>query len=188
VVAAIDFAFSLGKKSDYTAIVVVGMNTEGDIFVLDIDRFKTDKIKDFQDAIVHMHEKWGFRKIRAEVNAAQGMIVKDLLQKFKEDGNYIKIDQHAPSRHEGTKEERIQANLEVKYDNQVIWHYRGGYIPMLEEELVMARPPHDDIKDALSSAVEILIKPRRSSSVKENVVQFQPNRRFGGMGTFGIGR
>ena len=189
VVAAIDFAFSLSKKSDFTAIVVCGMNTEGDIFVLDIDRFKTDRIKDFQEAIVRMNEKWGFRKIRAEVNAAQGMIVKDLLQRFKEEGIYIKIDQHAPSRHEGTKEERIQANLEVKYDNQIMWHYRGGYIPMLEEELIMARPPHDDIKDALSAAVEILIKPRRSAStIDKNVVQFQPNKRFGGLGAVNIGR
>jgi len=60
---------------------------------------------------------------------------------------------------------------------------------MLEEELIMARPPHDDIKDALSAAVEILIKPRRSAStIDKNVVQFQPNRRFGGLGAVNIGR
>jgi hypothetical protein len=25
-----------------------------------------------------------------------------------------------------------------------VWHYRGGYMADLEDELVMAKPPHDD--------------------------------------------
>ena len=183
VVAAIDFAFSLSKRADYTALVVVGIDTHGDIYVLDIERFKTDKISELQESIVHAHNKWDFRKIRAEVNASQGMIVRDLKQRFKEDGISIKVDTHAPSRHEGTKEERIRANLEVKYDNQIVWHYKGGYIPMLEEELILARPPHDDIKDALASAVEILIKPQsKIGRTRGNVVSIKPNSRFGGMG------
>ncbi|WP_311972482.1 hypothetical protein, partial [Salmonella enterica] len=40
--AAVDFAFSLSKAADYTAIVVIGMDSDGDIYVLDIDRFKSD--------------------------------------------------------------------------------------------------------------------------------------------------
>ena len=35
---------------------------------------------------------------------------------------------------------------------------------MLEEELVLARPKHDDIKDALASAIEIAVKPRQGRS------------------------
>ena len=53
---------------------------------------------------------------------------------------------------------------------------------MIEEELIMARPAHDDIKDALASAVEIAIKPRGSKSAedrRDNVVKFHP--RFGGV-------
>ena len=34
----------------------------------------------------------------------------------------------------------------------------------LEEELVQARPAHDDIKDALASAVSIAIAPKESRS------------------------
>jgi len=42
IVAAVDFAYSTGKKSDYTAICVVGADGFGNYYVLDIDRFKTD--------------------------------------------------------------------------------------------------------------------------------------------------
>ena len=53
---------------------------------------------------------------------------------------------------------------------------------MLEEELILARPAHDDIKDALASAVEIAVKPKRARSLEEyktNIIQFNP--RFGGV-------
>jgi hypothetical protein len=54
---------------------------------------------------------------------------------------------------------------------------------VLEEELVLARPAHDDIKDALASAVAIAIKPKRARGSSEsstgNVLQFNP--RFGGI-------
>lgn len=183
VVAAVDFAFSLNKRADFTAIVVVGMDSEGDVYVLDIDRFRTDRIADFQEAIERMYNQWGFRKIRAEINAAQTMIVQDLKRRFKEAGVNLVFDTHSPSKNEGTKEERIRANLEVKYENQIMWHYKGGYTSMLEEELILARPPHDDIKDALAAAVEILIKPQTRARRTDNVVQIQPNRRFGGFGT-----
>jgi hypothetical protein len=71
--------------------------------------------------------------------------------------------------------------LEHKYDNQTIWHYKGGYTDMLEEELVLSRPAHDDIKDALASAVEIAVKPKRSRSEQStnNTVMYHP--RFGGV-------
>lgn len=183
--AGVDFAFSLSKKSDYTAIVVVGVDDKGDIYVLDIDRFKSDKISEYYERLVAMHNKWGFRKLRAEVTVAQQVIVNDIKQKFKENGVNIKIDEYRPSRHQGTKEERIAAVLEPRYQQQAIWHYRGGYIPVLEEEMLLARPPHDDIVDCLASVVEIAQKPRTREIKKSNVVDFSNtyNRRFGGFGT-----
>ena len=180
VYAAIDFAFSLNKKSDYTAIVVVGMDPDGHLYVLDIDRFKTDKLSVYFDHLVSMHSKWEFRRLRAEVTVAQTVIVRDLKDQATRDGLRLSIDEHRPSRHEGTKEERIASALEHRYDNQTVWHYRGGYIPSLEEELVLARPAHDDIKDAFASAVEITVAPRRARKKDpNNVIKF--NKRFGGI-------
>ncbi len=180
VYAAIDFAFSLKKTADYTAIVVIGVDPDGHIYILDIERFRTDKIATYFDKIAHLHSKWEFRKLRAEVTVAQTVIVRDLKDKITKDGLRLSIDEHRPNRHEGTKEERIASALEHRYDNQSVWHYRGGYIPSLEEELVLARPAHDDIKDAFAAVVEIAVPPRRRKNKEpDNVLQF--NRRFGGV-------
>lgn len=181
VYAAIDFAFSLSKKADSTAIVVIGIDNEGFIYILDIERFKSDKIGEYFTRISQLHSKWEFRKLRAEVTVAQAVIVRDLKDKLRSEGLSLSIDEHRPTRNEGTKEERIAAALEHKYDSMSIWHFKGGYMDILEEELVLARPPHDDVKDALASAVEIAVKPKasRQDTIRDNVITFHP--RFGGV-------
>ena len=180
VYASADFAYSISKRADYTAIVVIGIDHEGYIYVLDIDRFRSDRISGLFEHVLDMHNKWDFKRIRAEVNAAQGMIVRDLKDRIRQEGMALSIDEHSPSRHHGTKEERMAAVLEPRYDNHTIWHFQGGYIGMLEEELILARPPHDDIKDALASAIEIAKAPiHRKERSRDNVVQF--NQRFGGI-------
>ena len=181
VYAAIDFAFSLNKKADFTAICVVGIDDEGYIYVLDIDRFKSDKLTDYFTHITSLHSKWEFKKLRAEVTVAQSIIVRDLKDKLREQGLRLSIDEYRPTRKEGNKEERIASVLEHRYDNQSIWHFKGGYIDALEEELILSRPAHDDLKDSLASAVEICVKPikSRERDSYSNVVPI--NNRFGGI-------
>ncbi len=182
VYAAIDFAFSLMKKSDNTAIVVIGVDAEGYIYVLDIDMFKSEKISEYFQHLSDLHSKWDFNKLRAEVTVAQAVIVRDLKDKLREEGLRLSIDEHRPTRNEGTKAERIASALEHRYDNMSVWHFKGGYTDVLEEELVLARPPHDDIKDALASAVEIAIKPKRNRNADDfdrPSVVYHP--RFGGV-------
>lgn len=182
VFAGIDFAYSLGAKADFTAIIVVGIDSEQNIYILDIDRFKTDKIADYHSHIMDMHQRWEFRKLRAEVTAAQTIIVRDLKDQFRKNGALISIDEHRPTRHQGSKEERIAAALEPRYENLQIWHYKGGYIPALEEELVLARPKHDDLKDCLASVVEIAQAPKQRGG-RDKEAKHKPvfNSRFGGV-------
>jgi hypothetical protein len=184
VFASIDFAFSTRQKADYTSIVVCGMDHDRNIYVLDVDRFKTDKISVYFQHILDLHVKWNFRKLRAEVNVAQAMIVKELKEGYiKVNGLALSIDEHRPTRSQGSKEERMAAILEPRYDNGSVWHYRGGGCELLEEELILQNPPHDDIKDALSSCIEICVPPvgassyRRGKKSSSNVVNLS---RFGG--------
>lgn len=181
VYASMDFAYALTKRADSSAIVVIGVDSQGFIYILDIEHFKTDKISEYFSKVVALHSKWEFTKLRAEVTAAQAIIVRDLKDKLREEGLRLSIDEHRPTRHEGTKEERIASALEHRYDNQTIWHFKGGYTDVLEEELVLARPPHDDIKDALASAVEIAIKPK--SRFLKTEISKKPiySSRFGGV-------
>ena len=181
VYAAIDFAYSLTKKADYTALVTLGVDHLGNYYVLDIDRFKTDRISTYFEHIVKAQQKWGFRKIRAEISVAQQAIVRELKESYiKPNGLALSIDEYRPTRHEGNKEERLASILEPKYDNLQVWHYRGGNCQSLEEELIMRHPPHDDIKDALANAIEISVIPKQRSA-QQHVSNVIYNSRFGGV-------
>ena len=164
VYAAVDFAFSLSKAADFTAIVVIGVDSEGNYYVLDIDRFKTDKTLDYFKHVLALHQKWRFNKLRAEVSVAQKVIVNSIKEYAKREGLSLSVDEYRPTRAEGSKEERIEAALGHLYDNLQMWHLEGGWTNVLEEELVLARPAHDDIKDALASAVAIAITPAGNGS------------------------
>ena len=183
VYAAIDFAFSLRKQADYTALVIVGVDHQNNYYVLDIDRFKTEKIVDYYKHIVSSWEKWGFRKIRAEITVAQQTIVKELKDSYlKPNGIPLSIDEFRPTRHLGDKTQRVGAILEPKYDNLQVWHYKGGNCQTLEEELVMVHPPHDDIKDALSNAIAISIAPKQRAGVLSGISKnVMTHSRFGGV-------
>lgn len=182
VLASVDFAYSTRKTADYTAIVVIGVDADNNIYVLDIERFRTDKISEYFKNILNLYNRWGFRKLIAEVTAAQQAIVKSLKQDYiAPHGLALKVEEVRPTRHQGTKEERMEAVLSPRYDNMQIWHYRGGNIQTLEEELVQQNPAHDDIKDALASAIDNAVKPsrsvRRDTGNKSNVIW---HSRFGG--------
>lgn len=181
VYAAIDFAYSVNRRSDYTALVVIGIAGDGNIYVLDIRRIKTDKISDYFKLILDAHIKWDFRKLRAETTAAQKAIVKELKSAYLQpQGISLPIDENASSNRDGSKAERINSILQHRYDAQRIWHFQGGECQSLEEELVLKRPPHDDIKDAFAAAVEIAVPPMGfATSQTRNPIAF--NSRFGGI-------
>lgn len=184
VFAAIDFAYSTGRRADYTSIVTVGLDGSGNYYILDIDRFKTDKVSDYFKRILQAHEKWGFRKIRAEVSAAQIVIVKDLKENYiKPLGLSLAVEEFRPSQKQGSKEERINAVLEPKYANNQVWHYPDGNCQILEEELLYANPAHDDVKDALASAVDLAIAPTNIFRMFKEAATapFQYHSRFGGV-------
>lgn len=183
VFASADFAYSLAKRADYTAVVVIGIDSEHNIYVLDIDRFKTNRIAEIFDSILDLHVKWDFRRIGCEITAGQKMIVQELKDAYiRPNGLALSVVEVKPTRHAGTKEERLEAILEPKYDNQAVWHYRGGNCEILEEELVMQHPPHDDIKDALASCIEIAVPPTGSAGrERRGPSNVMTHPRFGGI-------
>lgn len=186
VYAAIDFAFSKRQRADYTAIVVIGIDPRGNIYVLEIDRFKTNLISDYFKHILTLHQKWDFRKLRCEVTVAQEIIVKDLKENYiRPQGLALAIDEYRPNRHQGSKDERLEATLQPRYSNRSMWHYQGGNCQLLEEELILQNPPHDDVKDALASAIDIAVAPTAAGAfggIRQKAFLAEvTNSRFGGI-------
>ncbi len=179
VYASIDFAFTISVTADYTAIVVVGVDDENNLYVLDIDRFKTNKISVMYDKVAATYKKWRFKKIRAEVVAAQRLIITQFKEFMRSQDIIFTIEEYNPPRNM-KKEERISAILEPRYTNKMIWHYKGGNCQTLEEELLMSNPEHDDIKDALASVVEIAKPPMARQRWWKKETDNVYNARFGG--------
>ncbi len=183
VFASADFAYSIEKKADYTAIAVIGMDSEHSVYVLEIDRFKTNKISEIFEHILALHTKWDFRRLGCEITSGQKMIVQELKDQYiRPYGLMLSVVEIKHTRHQGSKEERIAAALEPKYDNLAVWHYKGGNCEILEEELMMEHPPHDDCMDALAAVLEIAVPPSsrtsRDRSRHQNIVTHE---RFGGI-------
>lgn len=184
IVAAMDFSYTLSKRSDYTVIVVLGVDANHNYYVLDIERFKTDAISMYYEKLLGMYTKWEFKKLIAEVSAAQEAIVKELRNAYlRPNGIMISIDEVKPTRHDGTKEERMTATLNPVYENMAVYHYRGGNCQVLEDELILQHPPHDDCKDALTNAVDRITPPSSNYQNRRGSNVVSINSRFGGFGT-----
>jgi phage terminase large subunit-like protein len=180
IVASVDFAYSTRRTADYTAIVIVGVDHENNVYVLDIERFRAQTLSEYFHSIQGLYNRWGFKKLCAEVTAAQSAIVRSLKEDyFAPYGMSLKVEEVRPTRHQGSKEERMEAILVPRYENGQVYHYRGGNTQILEEELASRNPPHDDVKDALATAIDKAVKPpQMSRATTTNVVNF--SSRFGG--------
>lgn len=187
VYAAMDFAFSKSKKADYTCIVVFGIDYDFNVYVLDIVRFKTNKTSVYFSEFKDMLIKWEFSRLRAEVTAAQDVIVQSLKDSISTEGLHCIIEKHRPNKYDGAKEERMEAALLPKYEDGKILHFKGGLCTYLEEEILLDNPEHDDIKNTLADGLssDFVRKPRRPSSDDETSNRYakkkQYHSRFGGM-------
>jgi predicted phage terminase large subunit-like protein len=177
VYAAIDFSYTVSKTADYTVIMVVGADEDGFIYILEIDRFRTRSIREMYEHAERLHRKWHFLRLRAEVTAAQQLVVNQMKDYMRMVNLPLAVDEHRPVKN---KEERIHAALAPRYENKMIWHYKGGNCQSLEEELRMQHPEHDDCKDALAAVVETAYGPAKSRrrAASTNVIF---NSRFGGV-------
>lgn len=177
--AAADLAYTTRDTSDYTAFAVVGLDSSGFIYILELDQFKTDSYARYYATVLRLQEKWGFTRLRIEANTGgANLVVKYIQDQSREAGLALVVEGKAAV---GEKTERCAAILEPRYEARTIWHYKGGYTTVYEEQMTMARPAHDDLRDAVAAAVEIsrpASKRKSNQSGASKVVVL--NNRFGG--------
>ena len=166
-----DLAFSEGSGNrkvtrDYTAIAVIAWDNEGYLYVLDIQRFQTDRAEVYYQKLLELHDYWDFRECTVETNAGGNVIANFIQDEIRRAGHTLVIKHQTKNQREGSKQERNAQMFEPLYRNKSVYHVKGGYTKLLEEELRLARPPHDDLKDALWIAVS---NSKRASKSKINV-------------------
>jgi predicted phage terminase large subunit-like protein len=172
-----------GKRADYTAIVIIGVDSDGFIYVLDAVQFKTSKYSVYYRHIAKAYDMWRFRKLHVESESAGKFIVEALQNLVRENAlNLVVVGKTVPRNQ--SKEERAAAILEPRYDGSTILHYKGGIISELELQITSLRPRHDDLRDALTIAVDNakkgVVRPRVTAAVAQNNNTHMGASRFGG--------
>jgi len=183
VFAGMDIAWTNTETSDYTAIAVIGMDWQENVYILDLSQFKTSSFAEYYNEVINLHQKWGFRKLRIETNAGGHYVKQELDRLVRQNGDVLSIEGKAQVRNQGSKNERKGATLEWRYADQKVWHFKGELNTEYEDQVILSKPKHDDLVDALVAAIEIAKAPGKRNST-ENVRVMENNivydRRFGG--------
>jgi predicted phage terminase large subunit-like protein len=182
VFAAMDVAWTDNTSSDYTAISVIGVDHDSNIYILDLVQFKTVDFAEFYNEVISLHYKWGFKKIRVETNAGGQFVAQELERLIRQNGNVLAVEGKSTQKQAGNKRERKAATLEWRYADKKVWHYRGGLTSELEDQIVLDRPRHDDIVDSFVAAIEICKPPgkRVTNIVNINETNLYYDRKYGG--------
>jgi hypothetical protein len=161
-----DLAFSEGSgnrktKRDYSSIAVTAWDNEGYLYILELQRFQTAKAEVYYEKLIELHEYWDFREATVETNAG-GLVVANFIQdEIRRAGHTLVIKHQHKNQVQGNKEERNAQLFEPLYRNKSVYHTKGGYTKLLEEELRLTRPPHDDLKDAVWIAISNSKRPSK---------------------------
>jgi len=185
--AAMDVAWTevnfsgIRSDPDYTAIAVVGVDEDGYYYILDLARFRTSNFQVYYDNVISLSEKWGFRKIVVETNAGGKLVAQEIQRLSRESGGLISVESKSNAGF-GAKSKlmRQYALVNPKYELQAVFHRRDGLTSVLEEELVLERPPHDDLVDALGMAIEHIKIPSKSRHYLDDDKKVITDARFGG--------
>lgn len=179
----VDLAFTEGNahqrvRRDSTAMAVIAWDQDGYLYVLDVLRFQTDKVEVYYQNLIELYDYWGFRECAIETNVGGKVVLNFIQDEVRKDGRALVINGVSFNHTSGSKQERIRMTTETLYRQNSVYHTKGKYTRELEEELRLAKPPHDDLKDALTIAIANSKRPGNSfinSNVRENAMRQRGN-------------
>lgn len=162
--AAADFAITQKDKSDYTVIVVVGVDEKNQMYVMDVRRGRWDA-SEIIDEMFAVQMRW-----HPDIFAAEsGMISKSLgpfiREQMRETGVYINLEEMVPNKDKESRARSIQARLR---NGTVFFNGKASWYPDLEQEMVrFPKDVHDDQVDALAWIGMLLNKVQVGLTIKE---------------------
>lgn len=145
--AAVDFAISTRDRSDYTVIVICGIDSDGIMNIVDLRRGRWDalEIVDEMFAVQKRYSPYYFVTEKGAIEKAIGAILKR--EQLARD-SYMSLYPMTPTKDKQSRARSFQARFKaggVKFDKSAPWY------PDLEEEMVrFPKARHDDQVDALS--------------------------------------
>ena len=158
----IDPALSLAKDADYTAMIIIGVDEYGYVYVLDMVRMKLSP-HDIIDKMIQFARSWHISDIGIETVAFQKTLAYSLREHPEFKKRPFHITELKPN--ERTKEFRIRG-LQPLYENRKVYHNKTHANTLyLEDELVrFPRSTHDDLIDALSYSLDLMYPAKQKTS------------------------
>jgi predicted phage terminase large subunit-like protein len=164
---AIDPAISLKDRADFTAIVTIGVDVLGKIYVLEVKRghFTEDQMV---DELFLTNERFHPLTIQIETVAFQKTLQHYIMKEIKRRGHSLPLNEVLPESDE-SKEKRIRL-LQPMYMRSDIYHAKTvADIEYLEDELLrFPKGKHDDLIDALSYCVRASFPPRQKEKSEKS--------------------
>jgi predicted phage terminase large subunit-like protein len=157
---AIDPAISLKERADWTAIVTIGVDVLGKVYVLEVKRgrFTEDQMV---DELFMTYEIYHPISICIETVAFQKTLQHYIMKEIKRRGKTLPLNEVLPESTE-SKEKRIRL-LQPMYMRSDIFHSTSvANIEFLEDELLrFPKGKNDDVADAMAYAVRSSFPPKQ---------------------------
>jgi predicted phage terminase large subunit-like protein len=181
----VDLAISLKERADYTAIVIGGMDSTGQLHIINCirERLSGDEIVDMLLSMQKLYNPMAIGIEDTQISKAIGPYLNRAMQ---ESGVYLSLHLLKPHRQDKIQRARsIQARMRagmVKFDKSADW-----WLTFEDECMSFPRAKHDDIVDALSYQ-GILIDSMSEGLTKEEVDDERYEEEYNNAGYNDIGR
>lgn len=177
-VLIIDIATSQRRLADYSAVVVVGVDSQRRVFLLDAWRGRV-LTKTLIDKIFALAQRWKVRKIYYEDSAQQKLIEQPLTDHIKSTGQYFAIEGVRPkggavSLH--SKEQRIR--FTTPFFSKGLVYIRQSMTDFVQELQDFPLGRHDDTIDAFAYFPRVVRYPENENiSVQASAEDIERSRR-----------
>jgi len=163
-----DLAISEREGADFTVLGVSGMDSKGNIYWLDIMRFRSSDIFDIIDEIFKLIDVWNIDYATVETVAFQKTLKKYLEREMDIRKKHFHIEEM--TRAKTTKMARFKALTAPLKKGKLF--FQEEYRPYIELEFLRCTstklPPHDDFMDVISDGYE------KQYEFKEHTLKEEP--------------
>lgn len=161
-----DLAITEEEKADYTAFVVVGIDSDGMMYVQEVVRERMDA-KEIIKNILQLQKRYNLLWFALEQDKTGKSILPFLREEMMRSGDFVNVIPIIPHADKTARAHSMQGRMRigaVKFNKEAEWY------PTLESELItFPRGRHDDQVDALSCIGLALQKLARANTLAEEI-------------------
>jgi predicted phage terminase large subunit-like protein len=162
-----DLAITEKEKADYTAFVIVGIDSNGIMYIMDVIRERMDGRK-IVDEIIKLQKRWNLQWFALEQDKTAKSILPFLREEMiKPENSIVNIIPIIPHTDKTARAYSMQGRMRI---GAVKFNKAADYYPILESELLtFPRGRHDDQVDALSCIGLALQKLSAANTLEEEI-------------------